>query len=266
MNSRYRAVLCLLFLGTLIHCDQASGTGGRAIAFDIGIKPAPGTFTTSTGWLVKLEQAFVALGPIYVYQNPPPLADNCDMSNQGWHERVWNTLIPSAHAHAGDEHFFGGEVKGEFLGQLAFDVLNANGVDLPDVPGTFGRAQSASIWLAPPRTSILGQAAALHGHHAYVVGVAEKDAVVIPFEGGLDIENEGTKRRVDGIPLDMQLDDNRRLTFVVHPEAWFDAAHFDRLVEKNDTGRYVITPESQVRTAWFIGARGYSAFTAETIP
>lgn len=266
MKSRYRAALCSLFLGSLIHCDMASGTGGRAIQFDLHITSSPAEFTTSTGWHVKLEQAFVAIGPIYVYQNPPPLADNRVVPDQNWRERFSNMLIPSAHAHAGDEHFFGGEVKGEFLGQVSFDVLNANGVDLRDVPGTLGRAQSASIWLAPPRTSIQGQASALHGHHAYVVGTAEKDATVIPFEGGLDIENEGTKRRVDGIPLDMQLDDDRRLTFIVHPRSWFDAAHFDRLAEKNTAGRYVITPESQVRAAWFIGARGFSAFTTETSP
>lgn len=265
MNNRYRAVLCSLLLGSWVHCDMASGTGGRAIQFDLRITSSPAEFTTSTGWHVKLEQAVVALGPIFIYHNPPPLAQKF-VPYPDWRGRFWNTLVPSAHAHAGDEHFFGGEVKGEFLGQIAFDVLNANGMDQPDIPGTLGRAQSASIWLEPPRTSIQGQAAALHGHHAYVVGTAEKDAIVIPFEGGLDIENEGTKRRVDGIPLDMQLDDNRRLIFVVHPKAWFDAAHFDRLVEKNAVGRYVITPESQVRTAWFIGARGFSAFTAEASP
>jgi hypothetical protein len=178
--------------------------------------------------------------------------------------RFWDALVPNAYAHTGDEHFFGGEVKGEFLGQMAFDVLHPDGVRISEVPGTLGRAQSASIWLAPPRTSIQGNGTALHGHHAYVVGTAEKEGLVVSFEGGLDIENEGTKRRIDGIPLDIQLDDGAVLTLVLHPQAWFDAAHFDQLSQKNEQGRYVITPESQVRTAWFLGARGFSAFTVET--
>lgn len=247
---------------TLVHCDMASGTGGRPVEFELYVRATSregeiGAFVTSTGWHVKLDQALIALGPVYVYQNPPSLALFAP-------SRLLDFLIPSAHAHAGDEHFNGGEVKGEYLGQIAFDVLDPQGVRISDVPGTLGRVQSASIWLAPPRASILGNAPALRGHHAYVVGKAEKEGVFINFEGGLDIENEGTKRRVDGIPLDMILDDGAPLTFLVHPRAWFDAAHFDMLSEKNDQGRYVITPDSQVRTAWFLGARGFSAFSVET--
>ena len=204
----------------------------------------------------------IAIGPVYVYQNPPPLA-TIDV-RRSLTNRLSNALIPNAYAHTGDEHFFGGEVKGEFLGQIAFDLLHPEGLRIPNVPGTLGRAQSASIWLAPPRPSIQGNGTALQGHHAYVVGQAEKEGSVVSFEGGLDIENEGTKRRIDGIPLDIQLDDSAVLTLVLHPRAWFDAAHFDRLSEKNQAGRYVITPDSQVRTAWFLGARGFSAFTAET--
>jgi hypothetical protein len=255
--------ICLVgFAAALVHCDMASGTGGRPVEFELHLRAGSsrgeaGSFETSTGWHVKLERAFIAIGPVYVYQNPPPLAFFAPA-------RIHDFLIPRAHAHAGDEHFNGGEVKGEYLGQIAFDVLDPQGVRISDVPGTLGRVQSASIWLAPPRTSILGNAQALHGHHAYVVGSAEKDGLLIPFEGGLDIENEGTKRRVDGIPLDSVLDDGTHLTFVIHPRAWFDAAHFDMLSEKNDQGRYVITPESQVRTAWFLGARGFSAFSVET--
>lgn len=260
--------MLLCFAATIVNCD--SGTGGRPIQFEMQLNTAPSlaedlyTFDTSTGWHVKLEQAFIAIGPVYVYQNPPPLAKLDVEDRRSLPNRFWDALVPNAYAHAGDEHFFGGEVKGEFLGQIAFDVLNPGGLRLPDVPGTLGRAQSASIWLAPPKTSIQGNGNALHGHHAYVMGTAEKDGSIVPFEGGLDIENEGTKRRVDGIPLDIQLDDGFVLTFTLRPQMWFDAAHFEQLSEKNEQGRYVITLESQVRTAWFLGARGFSAFTAET--
>lgn len=270
MNTTLRRVLFLCLTVTIVNCDMASGTGGRPIQFEMRLDTTPSfeeashAFDTSTGWHVKLEQAFIAIGPVYVYQNPPSLAQVDAEPGRTLAKGLWDALVPSAYAHAGDEHFFGGEVKGEYLGQIAFDVLAPNGVRIPDVPGTLGRAQSASIWLAPPRTSIQGNGNALRGHHAYVVGTAEKEGFVVPFEGGLDIENEGTKQRIDGIPLDIQLDDGAVLTLVLHPQAWFDAAHFDQLSEKNQAGRYVITPDSQVRTAWFLGARGFSAFTAET--
>jgi hypothetical protein len=270
MKTMGHSFLLLAFSTVLVHCDMQSGTGGRPVQFELQLETASpserpiGEFLTSTGWHVKLEQAFIAVGPLYVYQNPPPLAHIGVEQGKTFPERFWNFLIPNAHAHAGDEHFFGGEVKGEYLGQIAFDVLNPAGVRLSDVPGTLGRAQSMSIWLAPPRTSIQGNASALHGHHAYVVGTATKEGVMVPFQGGLDIENEGTKQRVDGIPLDMQLDDGALLTLTIHPQAWFDAAHFDMLSEKNDEGRYVITPASQVRTAWFLGARGFLAFSTQT--
>jgi hypothetical protein len=267
-SMRWGSLLGITF--ALANCDMASGTGGRAIQFDMHFNAAAsadasrGTFDTSTGWHVKLEQAIIALGPVYIYQDPPPLAA-IDVPNRlNSVDSFWDFVVPNAFAHAGDEHFFGGEVKGEFLGQIAFDVLQAGGVQMKNVPGTEGRIRSASIWLAPPRVSIQGNGAALHGHHAYVVGTAEKNGMVIPFEGGLDIENEGTKRRVDGIPLDMRLDDRVALTVNIHLHTWFDAAHFDRLVKKNDQGRYMITPDSQVRTAWFLGARGFSAFSIET--
>ncbi|MDI3289438.1 hypothetical protein [Polyangium sp. 15x6] len=272
MNLDARFAFALLALGSLgsAGCDLPSGTGGRAIEFEMRFGTAwrpglpPGSFETSTGWRVELGEATVAIGPVYVHENPPPLAGLGAPRGKGLSDMLWDVLVSDAHAHAGDQHFDGGEVKGEWLGQLAFDVLDPGGVYIGPVPGTEGRARSLSIRLDPPRASIGGDGGALRGHHAYVVGVAEKDGLVVPFEGGLDIEEEGTKRSVDGVPLDVSLGDGIVVGIVIHPSAWFDGAHFDRLTEKNAAGRFVITPESQVRTAWFLGARGFSAFSAET--
>jgi hypothetical protein len=272
MNLDARFALVLLAFGSLgcAGCDLPSGTGGRAIEFEMRLrarwKPELplGSFETSTGWKVDLGEAMVAIGPVYVHENAPPLAGIDAPRGEGLSGLLWDVLVPDAHAHAGDQHFDGGEVKGEWLGQVAFDVLHPGGEHIGPVPGTEGRARSLSIRLDPPRASIGGDGGALRGHHAYVVGVAEKDGLVVPFEGGLDIEDEGMMRSVEGIPLDVSLRDGAVVGIVIHPSAWFDGAHFDRLTEKNAAGRFVITPESQVRTAWFLGARGFSAFSAET--
>ena len=271
VEARFMRWALLVFWGLgAAGCDMPSGTGGRAIDFEMRLDGATrpglpfGSFETSTGWKVHLEEAMVAVGPVYVHENPPPLAGLGAPRGKRLSGLLWDALVPNAHAHAGDQHFDGGEVKGEWLGQLAFDVLRPDGARMGVVPGTEGRARSLSIRLDPPRVSIEGDGGALRGHHAYVVGVAEKGGLAVPFEGGLDIEDEGTKRSVDGIPLDVSLGDGAVVAIVVHPSAWFDGAHFDRLTKKNAAGRFEITSDNQVRTAWFLGVRGFSAFSAKT--
>ncbi|WP_437952397.1 hypothetical protein WME98_17860 [Sorangium sp. So ce296] len=252
----------LLLLTLLPACELPSGTGGREVRFTLELATAAapsrsaGSFTTSTGWDVTLESAVMALGPVYLYENPPHLVA------RGPAGGLWDALVPPAHAHTGSEHFDGGEVKGEWLGQIALDAL-APGVRLGHIPGTAGGVRSLSVGLHPPRTSIAGDAGRLEGHHAYVVGVATRGDLEIPFEGGLDIEAEGNKREVAGIPLTAELDDGVSVTIELHLEAWFDEAHFDRLTEKSPRGRFLITRSTQAGTAWFIGARGAAAFSAK---
>ncbi|WP_433927195.1 hypothetical protein AB3662_29395 [Sorangium cellulosum] len=255
----------LLVLALLPACDVPSGTGGREVRFTLELATAAapsrpaGSFTTSTGWDVTLESAVIALGPVYLYENPPHLVARGPA--RGPAGGLWDVLVPPAHAHAGSEHFFGGEVKGEWLGQLAFDAL-APGARLVDTPGTAGGVRSLSIGLHPPRASIAGDAGGLGGHHAYVVGVATRGDLEIPFEGGLDIEAEGNKREVAGIPLEAELDDGVSVTIELHLEAWFDEAHFDRLTEESPRGRFLLDRSTQAGAAWFIGARSAAAFSA----
>jgi hypothetical protein len=90
-----------------------------------------------------------------------------------------------------------------------------------------------------------------------------KDGATIAFEGGLDLAATGTQRRVDGLDLEADLDNGGTFTLVVHPEAWFDQADFSSLPAPAEGGTRVIGDDSQVRGAWFIGARGYRAFTGE---
>lgn len=250
---------------SLASCD--AGTGGRRVQFELAVgtsapaEPRALRFRTGSGWDVTLEEACVAVGPIYLYENAGALA-----ARKGLPARLYDALVPSAHAHAGSEHFNGGEVRGEWVGQIAVDLVGAATLDLGSVEGIAGRARSASVLLEPPRSVAVGDVACLRGHHAYAVGIAERDGVVVPFEGGLDIENEGTLRTVTGIPVDVDLDDGLRLALRVDPRAWFDQAQFDRLTEKSAAGRALVTPESQVRTAWFIGARGAAAFAVRLEP
>jgi hypothetical protein len=245
-------------------CSADSGTGGQAIRFEMllaspgGGADGAGSFSTRTGFRVTLSEAYVALGPIYVYENPPPVA--AAAPRRSWPGKVWELLVPSAHAHPGDVHFAGGAVKGEFVGQVLFDALAAEPLSLGSVDGIAGPARSFSIELNPPSSE--QASAALRASHAYVVGVAEKDDVTYEFEGGLSIDDAGTLRKVEGIPLEVDLREGSQLTIQLHLDTWFQDADFARLQDRSDSGRLLITPTSQVRTAWFIGARSFEAFSA----
>jgi hypothetical protein len=266
---RALAALALLALATfacVVGPGCEAGTGGRRVTFDVAVvsaheKRAPVRFQTATGWDVTLDEACVALGPFTLWENAgalvrlPPLR-----------RRLYDLLVPSAHAHAGTDHFHGGQVHGEWVGQLAIDLTRSPSIELGRVEGIAGIVRSASVELHPLREGAIGDVACLRGHQVYAVGSAEKDGAVIAFEGGLDIENEGTLRIVPGIPVDAELDDGVRISFQVDPRAWFAEAQFDRLTETSAEGRALITPDSQVRTAWFIGARGASAFAVRAEP
>jgi hypothetical protein len=238
-----------------------SGTGGAAVQFEMAVVAVPdegqepGSFATRTGYRVELTEARVALGPIYLYENPPPVARASTPLR-----RLWDVLVPSAHAHPGDLHFAGGAVKGEFLGQVVLDGLSSEATELGAVQGVAGPARSFSVLLEPPSSA--EARSALHDHHAYVVGTAEKDGKSYPFEGGLDIEDLGTLRKVEGIPVEAEIGSRTRVTIELHLGRWFADADFARLSVLDSKGRYVIDDESQVRTAWFIGARSFDTFSA----
>jgi hypothetical protein len=247
----------LLAVSTLIAgaCDAAAGREVRvsmALAAEHRAGGRPDHFVTATGWDVTLDEAVMVLGPIYLFENPPPTASLLPW----WRPDGW--LVRTARAHAGDQHFSGGAVLAEYVGQLAFDVRRGEPVALGQYTATAGWARSFSVVLDPPRPV---REETTHGHQAWVRGHATKDGMTVPFEGGLDIPDAGRMRRVEGLPLDALLEDGGIFTLVVHPDAWFDMADFGKLpIESGDAARS-LTRETQPGAAWFNAARGANAFT-----
>lgn len=247
-------VAALALLGPLVGCE--ADTGGRLVHVGLVVSAVPARDAeTSTGWRVTLEEACVALGPFYLYEGGGILARHRRSPLPEW-------LVRTAHAHPGDQHFAGGEVKGEWLEQRRLDVASEGEVSLGSVIGSAGPARSLSVLLEAPRPRYLGDDRCLRGHHAYVVGVAEREGQRVAFEGGLDIEDTGTQRRVDGIRLDGELDEGKTVVLSVDARAWFAQADFATLTTENERGRFVIEPSSQVRAAWFLGIRGIGSYAA----
>ncbi|MFV8749801.1 hypothetical protein ACNOYE_04570 [Nannocystaceae bacterium ST9] len=251
-----RFAAALLLLGLATSCAE---TPGRPVFFDLALEALPGDdgdparFTSASGWQVELDRAVIAIGPIYLYENPP--LDR--QADDAWTERPLHALLgwveASAHAHPGDNLFDGGAIKGEYLQQIAFDLIDQPKAGLGLARGVAGQVGSLSLILWEPGDATLGAVELLEDHHAYVIGRASKDGVTIEFAGGVLIPDIGVKRRVDGLAADFELDDGGLLIVGVDPAAWFDQADFELLTsqaEQDEQGRWVIDEATQVGIAW----------------
>jgi hypothetical protein len=236
-----------------------SGTEGRAVRFDLAIgsvaedgDPGPGVFETATGWRVVLDEARIALGPVYLYADAMSLA-----------RRIDRVLVPVARAHGGTDPYAGRTVRGEMLDVLVLDALSRERVSFRALPGRAGRVESVRVDLAGLPNE---EAAALRGHDAWVRGFATRGDERVSFAGGLDIPGDGLTANVEGIPCEGFLDEGALVTLDVRLRAWFDAADFARLPPADAEGMRLIQPDSQVRNAWYLGARSLAGYVATITP
>lgn len=232
-----------LMLGALTLFVACDPTGGAESPFRIVVETeglGPEGFDTDTGWHVTLDSAHARIAAIYLWENPPQLARNERLF------RPWNWFIAPAYAHAGDLHFAGGAVLGEHVGLVDVDLLKTP-LDLGERVGNEGRTRSFSVLFEP--------APALNGNIAWVSGRATKEGVSVSFEGGLSL-SPGRERRVDGLATDGWIEPGATFVLTFLPARWFRDADFSEFVDNGE-----LSPESQVRAAWFLGARSNGAFT-----
>ncbi|ADO68814.1 hypothetical protein [Stigmatella aurantiaca] len=247
-----------------------SGTGGRPVTFQMGLRTAlapgeaqVGRFTTDTGWQVELTVARMLLGPIYLFENPSPLQG----SRPG---RLWRgmgeLLLPTAHAH--ETFFSGGRVLGEWDREVVFDLLAGEGAPLVlgRSPGIAGTVRSFSLLLQPASAGGPGAAAALEGHSVVLEGMASREGHTVAFRAGLDFPPPLEMQRVEFVPSEVALDDEGVFFVEPKPHAWFSGTHFDRLEAPEGGGPVLAAPESQVYRALFINLRRHTAFTSAWVP
>ncbi len=252
MNQKSSVLLafCCSVALSLVACGE---TEGEVVTVDVALETSgsPTSFTTNTGWEVRLDEARIALGPLFGFA--PRFEGGATAALRAF-------VFPVARAHGGTDPLNGRRVRAEWLGQVAFDATPGAGpVVLGTIEAESGEVDAVTVTLNPPDAA---NAAAMHDHHLWARGQASKDGRTIRFEGGLDIPDEGLSRRVEDIPIDAFLEQGGRWTITARPEQWFQDADFDRLTEQSADGVYLITPESQVRGAWFLGARSSRAYAA----
>lgn len=224
-------------------CD--SGTGGerielslRALSVPSGAEPL-GSFTTDEGWEVVLSEARLVLGGTYLFSTDAHRPN-----------AFASLLLPSvARAHGGVDPLSGRTVLAERLGPITLDLLAAEPADLGVVAGIAGASDAAEIRFG----ATTGGA-----HHAVFTGVAIKDATTVEFEGSFDLEDTGTRRRVEGIAIEAELADGDAVTLAIHAETFFRGVAFDSLpVGDPVTG---IAPGSQAYEAVLLGLRNGASY------
>lgn len=242
--------LSLALAISLASVSACGTTPGRAIAFAVEVAGADlEPFVTATGWRVTLEEAWIALGPVYVYApEPAPVV------------ALSRALVPLARAHGGTDPFSQRELRAEILEQHAIDALDGARQPLGLALGSEGDSSDLVIALDPPGPT----SEALHGRTLWIAGIAEKDGVLVPFEGGLDFPDEGLARFVEGVPIAAHMDSAGTLVIDLRVARWLDQAHFDR-IEARDGDRAVITDGDQVSIAWRLGVRHPDAYGARWV-
>lgn len=255
-----------LLLPTCLACLAMSacldaGTGGRAVTIDFAVTSAPaqgralGVFDTADGWRVTLQEAHVALGPVYLFENPGALSTLARLPSA-----LSQAFIPTAHAHAGDNQFAGGAVLGELAEFIVLDGLSEDAQRFEDRAAVYGAPRSLSLRLpAEPVT----QGAPLHGHQAFVRGTATRGDDTVCFSGGATPESDA-RRDVNGLPFTGTLSDGVTVTLTLHPHAWLDAARLDDVTMTDADGCLVISEGDRVSAAWSAALRSAASFSAAT--
>ena len=242
----------------LTSCALEAGTGGQLIAYEFSVLtdvPVDEPFTTLSGWTVQFDSAYIALGPAWLYENPA--ASALQSPNRDWIARARDFLIPTAHAHPGDAFFNGGQLRGEFLEQHVYDLLDDTLTLLGDARGVAGPCGTMTLVLDPPSSAIIGDPAPLDGYPVWIAGQAQREVEgemqVVNFAGGLELDAD--ERELNAIKADFDLAQGDQVILRVDVQSWLDEAQFDRLEVADENGVMIIEPDSQVAIAWKLALR-----------
>jgi len=178
-----------------------AGTGGA--------EPFENDPPTGDGpWTVRLDEAWAALGPVYLFEGEPLLT-------QLYHRLV----LPRAFAHPG--HYQEGAAVGEALDQRVVDLLNPEPTLLGPMNAVTGECHSAQVGLGTASPEVSG-AELLGGHALLVRGQAARGDELVTFEAHLDED-----LYVEGIAFEHEIDTAPgHLLVEVDLQRWFHRVDF----------------------------------------
>lgn len=167
-------------------------------------------------------------------------------------QRVWSTLVPSAHAHPG--HYQGGSVTGELQGRFILDFLAGGAAALGVAELLVGSYDSAGFVFGRGRVEEgLAPGDPLLGHTAWLAGEAARDGLIFPFSITLDAPED---RQLVGAPFDVEVAEaspallqlEMKIVDPLEGDTLFDGVDFAALAASGG-GRVALGPE-QREPAW----------------
>jgi hypothetical protein len=249
-----KRTLATLSLGaslSLISSVACGTTAGAPATASLRLATSTGSFTTSTGWTVALDEAVLVLGSTYLYA---PDGDTTALLRE--------VLLPVAHAHGGHDPFGTRPVRLEWLGPASLDLLEGVPGELGVMEGSVGVSTDATLAFAALEGALADPSGASRAHHAWIAGTAtrtvEGSTEVVAFEGGLDFATGGTENLVEAVAADAMVSTEGTWTLQVDLARWLDQARFERLPDA-ETPR-PIAPTSQVGIAWDLGLRDPASY------
>ncbi|MEW5849245.1 MAG: hypothetical protein AB2A00_10545 [Myxococcota bacterium] len=223
-----------IFLAFVLSCGAS---GQREVEYAaVGVGRAARVVEARGGWQVTLEEARVALGPVYFCATQAASADLC----------------PSARA--------------ELLATWPWDALDPRSQHLGTVHGVTGSIGSAQydfgiVWLETD-TQPRALQGAVDGHSAVFRGRATRGDRTLRFVANIDAipRAQGT-HVVQGARTSADvLDSHTRLEVTVDPNLWWSGVDFDEFVDAPADDVVVVPADSRAANAVLV------AMTANATP
>ncbi|MEM6957236.1 MAG: hypothetical protein AAF411_12100 [Myxococcota bacterium] len=239
-------------------CDL-QGTGGEVVevSWSVHSTLSEGRTIQIDDWSVELDEARIALGPVYAFA-PPPFAS------------MWQLFGPSrALAHAGDDNTNGVRVIAELLDQRPVDLMAGGGVEFPLTLAEGGTVDFLNIVFDEPRFQEVRDA--FGSSHAIVSGTATRGEDSFRFQAALDstIPDGVIGRRVEGLPAFGELEEGTRISITVDALSWVRSVRFEALFEDAVSNGLsaedvlVVEEPSQFHNAWYLNLRDPRNWTVD---
>jgi len=239
-----RSALCCLLPALLAAACATTAEQRTTFEVQAGGRDAGSVVVNDAGWSVALDEAVMALGPVYFFEGDPLFARRTII------DRLLGIRV--AWAHPG--HYEEGDALAQVLDQVEVDLLEASPTPLGLAEGVTGQYRSAQVGIRPL------EGGSLDGGSLVVSGTATREADAVEFTARLDIDID-----VEGIAFDQDVDGSPGHALIgVDVHRFLLMADFTDLV---GTGAPVDVPEtSQVMNALYRGVDNTSAFIFEWIP
>ncbi len=245
---RHPTAAALLFVASAsvasAHCALDDTTGRQRVSFDVVARGLRAEADTSTGWHVRIESAYVALGPVRWFEGEALFG-------------ALRRLVAPGVAWAHPGHYVPGGALADVMERRVVDLLAPSGVAIGRATGVSGEVGSAHLELHPADDGTLGARDLLRGGSLALRGTATRGGVTVRFEAAprlvLNIEGVPARATLDGSPGAFEVG--------IDLAALVDRADFAELPRPALPGAAVVIPEgSQPANALFRGAASGASY------